>query len=250
MAARIVWKRQAGTTGAAPQATQDLASGHHNAQTYSAWRQASATLTYSAQPSAADTITIGTQTYTFVASGAVGNQVNIGGALTNTLDNLVAVITANTVTSALLTAVKTSGTVVTLTAKASVDQATNGNNIALSKVSANLTLSGNALTGGVAGDYQVVLDNAETVGINGPSGSGPGNSLGAVTLNAGEEGQTKTIYFYTKNTNNVVVNSVDGYISAGSVYTAATFAATQYFMTLKWMGGYWVVIASNGVTFA
>ena len=43
-------------------------------------------------PTANDTVTIGTDTYTFVASGATGKQVNIGASTNATINNLITVI--------------------------------------------------------------------------------------------------------------------------------------------------------------
>jgi hypothetical protein len=60
---------------------------------------------------AADTVTIGTIAFTAVASGATGNQFNIGASATLTGDALAAAINASTDLSGLVTAINASGTV-------------------------------------------------------------------------------------------------------------------------------------------
>ena len=54
--------------------------------------QAKGTLTVAVQPIAAETITIGTTTYTFVDSGAVAGQINLGADVVATQANIVAAI--------------------------------------------------------------------------------------------------------------------------------------------------------------
>lgn len=54
-------------------------------------------IVFSAQPAAESTITINGTAFTFKASGAAGNQSNIGASLSDTLDNLVTVLNASVV---------------------------------------------------------------------------------------------------------------------------------------------------------
>lgn len=65
---------------------------------------------------ATDTVTIGGVTFTAVASGATGNQFNVGASTTATATNLAAVLNANATISALYTATASTN-VVTLTEK-------------------------------------------------------------------------------------------------------------------------------------
>src|ERR1700682_5490013 len=53
---------------------------------------ATATITFSANPAPSDTVTIGGTAITFVASGAVGNQVNIAATLGNTVAGLMTLL--------------------------------------------------------------------------------------------------------------------------------------------------------------
>jgi len=247
MTAGIKWTRQATTANAAPQAAQDLAAGHHNAAIISAARQAFGTFTYTANLSAGDLVTINNTTLTAVASGATSLQFNIGGSLSATLTAIVAAITALSAVSALVTATATS-TVLTITAKAKDGT---GNAIYISKRTgdANCVVSGSQLTGGVSGDVQSLQDAAETVGIMSPAGNT--NVVGLV-LNDGEEGQSKTIYFYAKNGGNIALTCASGasFISGGTVYSTATFSATTNYVLFKWMGGFWVALVNSGVTFS
>jgi hypothetical protein len=91
-------------------------------------------------PAADDTVTIGTEVYTFVAAAADPFEVTIGADADETGDNLVAAIAAD---STLVTASNAAGTV-TLTAIAAGDQG----NYDLSEDAVNTTVSGAALTGG------------------------------------------------------------------------------------------------------
>lgn len=91
-------------------------------------------------PTNGQTVTIGTEVYTFVTSGATGFQVNIGGSNLLTAVNFAAVV--NTA-SQLVNASNASGTV-TLTAKAVGTQG----NYALSTNASHVSVSGAAFTGG------------------------------------------------------------------------------------------------------
>ncbi|PNX49882.1 MAG: hypothetical protein BV457_00145 [Thermoplasmata archaeon M9B1D] len=58
--------------------------------------QATGTIAFTDNPSADEILTINGVAFTFVASGATGNQINIGGDLPGTLDNIIAVLNAST----------------------------------------------------------------------------------------------------------------------------------------------------------
>lgn len=97
---------------------QNLASGHSSGCTLkvsnlSGQTQATGTVTC-ASVSAADTVTIGNIVFTAEASGATGNQFNVGGTDTITATNLAAAINANATLSKFLVATSALG-VVTLT---------------------------------------------------------------------------------------------------------------------------------------
>lgn len=93
-------------------------------------------------PTNGQTVTIGTEVYTFVTSGATGKQVNIGGTNLITATSFAAVVNAN---SALVSAVDTAGTV----ALTAINSGTIGNSITLTTNATNVAVSGAKLTGGV-----------------------------------------------------------------------------------------------------
>lgn len=102
--------------------------------------QASGTATFSGQPSANDTLTIGETELTFVSAGpAEEGNVQIGSDLAATLDNIIAALPDSVEGSK-------ASSVLTIKAKAA---GTAGNSIALAKSSSAITLSGSALSGGV-----------------------------------------------------------------------------------------------------
>ncbi len=101
---------------------------------------ATGTITFGGLPVADETVTIGSEVYTFKAAAAGPFEVTIGADAAATATNLVAKITAS---SAIVNASNLSG-VVTVTAKI---PGTVGN-YALSEAATNVTVSGAALTGG------------------------------------------------------------------------------------------------------
>ena len=106
---------------------------------------ASGTMTFTAQPAAASTITINGVTVTFVTSGATGAQVNIGASVAATVTALQTYLAA--ATGALATQnYAASGAVLTITAKTA---GTTANSVALAATAtANVTLSAPTLLGG------------------------------------------------------------------------------------------------------
>lgn len=101
--------------------------------------QASGTATFSDQPTANDTLTVGETVLKFVSADPESGEVAIGADLAATLDNVIAALPSDVVGS------KSSG-VLTIKAKAA---GTAGNSIALAESSSVITLSGDALSGGV-----------------------------------------------------------------------------------------------------
>lgn len=102
--------------------------------------QASGTATFSNQPTAADTLTVGETVLKFV-SGDPSDEgdVKIGADLAATLDNIIAALPSDVVGSK-------ASSVLTIKAKAA---GTAGNSIALAESSSVITLSGETLSGGV-----------------------------------------------------------------------------------------------------
>lgn len=115
-----------------------------------------ATLTFTAAGTAADTITLGNVVVTLVASGATGDQINIGVSATATAANLVAFINAGGYLenlTGICTATSALG-VVTLTA-ALAGTIGNGLNLAISSTAITITYAWGANTAGSEGTAAV-----------------------------------------------------------------------------------------------
>jgi hypothetical protein len=128
--------------------------------------RASGTLTFTANASIGDTVTINGQVYTFQSALAVANDVLLGSSAARTAANLVAAINgaagvgvgyaAGTVANAGVTAAATTN-IVTLTARL---KGTAGNAITLVENGTNTTVSGATLAGGTAsGALYVIVDD-------------------------------------------------------------------------------------------
>ena len=103
------------------------------------------TATLSSNPAAGDTLTIGANTITFVASGAGAGQVNIGATAALTAAALTSYINANTATLLVEATVGNGGNALTIGTNAG---GTSGNGMAISKTGTNITLGGATLAGG------------------------------------------------------------------------------------------------------
>jgi phage tail sheath gpL-like len=119
--------------------------------------KASGTITFADQPTADDTVTVGTTTLTFKSADPGENEVLIGTDLAATLDNLIAALPDS------VTGSKSSG-VVTITAATA---GTAGNSIALAKSGDDITVSGATLSGGVdevvdTDVYAVLAEDCDT----------------------------------------------------------------------------------------
>lgn len=119
--------------------------------------KASGTITFADQPTADDTVTVGTTTLTFKSADPGENEVLIGTDLAATLDNLIAALPDS------VTGSKSSG-VVTITA---ATDGTAGNSIALAKSGDDITVSGATLSGGVdevvdTDVYAVLAEDCDT----------------------------------------------------------------------------------------
>lgn len=97
--------------------------------------QAVATLTFSGQPTATNTVSIANVTFTAVSSGATGNQFNIGATFALTMTNLSAII-ATTLANIVIPSIN--GSVLSLTAFLSGPE---GNGLQLSNGLTNVTSS-------------------------------------------------------------------------------------------------------------
>lgn len=111
---------------------------------------ATGTITITTNPTAGDTVTVGSTVYEFVSADPVGQQVLIGGSTTETATNLAAII------SGIATATSSTNTV-TVTASETGAQ---GNSIALAASNSSAITVGASLSGGA--DY--VAGNNATIG--------------------------------------------------------------------------------------
>ena len=206
--------------------------------------EAGATLALNALPTAGDTITIGTQTYTFVAANGAGaagdvlpaasantagavlidNNANSATALANTLQNLAAAINGSsgagvtygstTVANTLATA-SASGAELTLNATAAGNARIAGGGTIVSTVGAKQTaenfLNGGTFTGGTTSDLLTQTD-AETAlaAINA--------AIGTV---ASTRGQIGAVINRLQSASNVISNQVTNLTSAENTITAA-----------------------------
>lgn len=107
---------------------------------------ASGTITFVSNPVNGTTITLGTSTWTFVTSGATGNQTNIGTTLALTLTALQANLSSSADVQVVLCNYLASTTVLTVTYKVG---GTVGNAFALATTVAGASVSGATLSGGV-----------------------------------------------------------------------------------------------------
>lgn len=124
-------------------------------------QKASATLTFSAQPAANDTITIGSTTLTFVSSEPSSGEVAIGASVGITISNLIAALPA-IVTGSTYGSGGTNGLLIQAAAAGAA-----GNLIALSKSSNAIAVSSSTLVGGVDAHfnldvYAVLAEDCDT----------------------------------------------------------------------------------------
>jgi hypothetical protein len=197
---------------------------------------ASGDITFTGQPTANDVFTINGVAYTAVASGATGNQFNIGAALTNTLDNFAAALNAST-DARLTVATYSNGSGTKLHVVYDVTGSA-GNSFTLIEGSANASTSGATLTGGGVADSDKIDLTAETYALVTTVAGG------AFALPNGDQGQEVTLYLDTKVTSNAVVTAT---LATG---TTLTFDTVGDFIKLKWLGGKWQVLTNSSVTVA
>lgn len=124
--------------------------------------RATGTITFAANPSADATITLNGTAWTFKASGATGNQVNIGATLAATLAALVVALNASSETQTVKCTYWANATVLTIRHKTG---GTSGNSFTLAASVATpsgATLSGGAAAPGTASSGDLVIDMGRT----------------------------------------------------------------------------------------
>lgn len=189
--------------------------------------QASGTITFADNPTADDTITINGVVFTFVASGATGNEINIGVSLDLTLDNMVSVLQAS-VDPAVALATYTENGVSVLT----ITYDTNGvDGNAFTLAASADTVSGATLTGG-----QLVPDDTFDLGPVAYSLSQ--NVDQDFQLGDGGESQRKFIYMLARTGSGNAVLTPDN-LTGG---TTITFDAVGEYVDMRFIGGSWVVV--------
>lgn len=196
--------------------------------------QATGLITFTANPTAADSITLNGTVVTFVASGATGNQVNIGGSLSLTLDALVTFANGSADANiAQATYVKGGTTQLKVTAKAF---STSGNAYTLASTQVNGVVSGATLTGGA-----VIPNISLTRKINNVS---VGAANGQFALANGDEGQQKILYLSATGGGTAQVN-VPSFTGSN---TKITFTAADQFIKLLFLNAKWRVMVNGGTT--
>lgn len=141
---------------------------------------ASATATFSANPSASDTLTIAGTAVTFVASAPTGPQVLIGATLAATLSNLLTMLLASADTGLVKCSYSLSGSVLTIAANqysnAGAQAGTAGNALTLAKTATAITVSGATLSGGL-NTWQIFWTNLAAAINSGTAFHGPSQSV-------------------------------------------------------------------------
>lgn len=139
---------------------------------------ASGTVTFTTNPTAAQTLVIGGSSISFVASGATGLQVNIGSSLAVTLASLLTLLQSSADTNLVKCGYSLSGSVLTITANQFVNSGgsagTAGNSITLTTTVTGATLSGATLTGGL-NTWQLFWTNVAAA-LNSGNAYHPGGS--------------------------------------------------------------------------
>lgn len=221
---------------AASHATQYLAKGVKAVRDVSGGRHADGSITFSGNFTANDTVTVNGVVFTAVASGASGNQFNVAGSLSGSLDNLVTVLNNSTDEHVNVATYSKTGSDDTLTVV--YDTETEVGNAFTLDASVG-TVNDSTLSGGVTPDpledaavfYLVTVD---------------GDDMDFV-LPYGIDGQEVTLYFKTKGTGSNAV--VHGTFAGGD--TEATFDAEGEFVKLQWLNDAWEVVLNHGsVSFA
>lgn len=130
--------------------------------------QASGTITLTGNPANGNTVVIKGTTVTFVTGTPSGNQVLIGADAAATAAALQTFLAASADVNLAANVYNTIGAVTTITARA---YGTAGNSYGLTKVGANITVSGATLSGGVAADTLTVNGTAITFVASSPTGN-------------------------------------------------------------------------------
>jgi hypothetical protein len=224
----------------APQPVRMLAAGAKGVQTVYGRRAATGSIVFAGQPTAGDTITINGTVFTARASGATGNEFNIGGSLSLTLDAIVTVLNASAVAGVALATYAKIGSNDTLGVTYDVVGEA-GNAFTLAENSSNASVSAATLAGGSDGDGFNLEENSVFELI-----TDAGGNQSFVLPAAQYPGQEITIFFRTKGSGaNAVISG--NYVGSN---VALTLDNAGEWARLQWLGGDWIMLANNSASLA
>ena len=126
-----------------------------NTVTFANGTLGNSTIDVTTNVAAADTLTVGGTVFTFVASGATGNQINVGATAGDTNDNIMARLNALGVTNATVTQAGGAGTAVTVTSAVRT-AATAHHDVSFVTAAGAITNVDTAGNGAISGDTTVV----------------------------------------------------------------------------------------------
>lgn len=197
---------------------------------------ASGTIKWSGNFAAGDTVTINGVVFTAVASGASGNQWNIAGSLSLSIDALVTVLNASVdalVSPATYSKVSTDTLKIVHDTLSAVG---NSFSIKASSPSNTVTIPERYLTGGAGAEVIAFPIKTKVINLVATGGSNV-----PVVLPAGLDGQEVVLFLKTKGgAGNVVVTPSS--IAGGATLT---FSAVGKLAHLIYLGGTWNVLANT-----
>lgn len=195
--------------------------------------QASGTWVFTANVAADDVLVVNGVTFTFVASGATGNQINVGVDLPTSLDNMIAILNGSAEANVALATYTEDGTD-TLTASFDVNGVAGNAFTIAATVAAGVTVSGATLTGGQDTPSLSLTTDSHTIALTQDVDQD-------ITLPDGVEFMEKTIVLTAKGgTGNAVITPTT--LTGGTTLTAD---AADEFVRLQFLGGTWQVIANT-----
>ncbi|MFG1388810.1 autotransporter outer membrane beta-barrel domain-containing protein [Xanthobacter versatilis] len=207
---------------------------------------ATGSVSFTTNPSASSTITLNGTAVTFVASGATGNQVNIGGSLSATLASLLTLLQGSADTQLVKFTYAVVGTSLNLTAATA---GTAGNSLTIATNVSGATASGATLSGGTASGTGITLTSKYT-GTFGNSIQvtlGAGSKVGSYSVKVAAPGISPELFDNITGSGNALWVAIAAAINGGQsnargpsniiVATAGAGAATPTATTYALAGG-------------
>ena len=188
-----------------------------NTVTFANGTAGNSTINVTTNVAAGDTLTVGGTVYTFVASGATGNQINVGAANTDTNNNIFAKLTG-AVTNATVTQAGGAGTAITVTSNV-MTAATAHHDVSFVTAAGAITNVDTAGTGAISGDtvvvggvtYEFYMPNTTYGGSNVGVALGTSDAVTATNFSA-----AVTAQYAATNTNVQVQTTVGGVVTLRS----------------------------------